>query len=73
MEIVLYCPFRAHPALRVADVTINYPTVSICNAAGKNTLAEKLSQRIKLLNNRRGIFAQKLVFLHCFVIIHFTK
>ncbi|VDD92750.1 unnamed protein product, partial [Enterobius vermicularis] len=50
---------KAHPALRVADVTINYPTVSICNAAGKNTLAEKLSQRIKLLNNRRGIFAQK--------------
>ncbi|KAL3983031.1 EGF-like domain family protein [Acanthocheilonema viteae] len=48
---------KAHPAVRVAEVSINYPTVSICNAAGRNTLAEKLSQRIELLNSKWNIYS----------------
>uniref|UniRef100_A0A183EUY5 Sushi domain-containing protein n=1 Tax=Gongylonema pulchrum TaxID=637853 RepID=A0A183EUY5_9BILA len=47
---------RAYAALRVAEITINYPTVSICNAAGKSTLTEKLSQRIELLNSKWSIY-----------------
>lgn len=51
--------FRSQPAVRLAEVSINYPMLSICNSAGKNILAEKLAQRIDLLNNRWRIFAPR--------------
>ncbi|VDK85251.1 unnamed protein product [Onchocerca ochengi] len=55
---------KAHPAIRVAEISINYPTVSICNLAGRNTLAEKLAQRIELLNSKWNFYSTSNVSDH---------
>uniref|UniRef100_A0A7E4V9G4 Protein crumbs n=1 Tax=Panagrellus redivivus TaxID=6233 RepID=A0A7E4V9G4_PANRE len=53
---------KATPAERVAHLNINYPAVSICNAASKNTLAEKLLLKIHQLNAKWDICAAKSEF-----------
>uniref|UniRef100_A0A915IUL4 Sushi, von Willebrand factor type A, EGF and pentraxin domain-containing protein 1 n=1 Tax=Romanomermis culicivorax TaxID=13658 RepID=A0A915IUL4_ROMCU len=41
----------ASPATRMVKFLLDYPTSTICNQAGRMTLAEKVKQRINALNN----------------------
>uniref|UniRef100_A0A914YVY8 Sushi, von Willebrand factor type A, EGF and pentraxin domain-containing protein 1 n=1 Tax=Panagrolaimus superbus TaxID=310955 RepID=A0A914YVY8_9BILA len=50
---------KATPADRIAQMKINYPAVSICNAASKNTLAEKLLLKVHQLNSKWNICSSK--------------
>uniref|UniRef100_A0A0N4ZHL7 Delta-like protein n=1 Tax=Parastrongyloides trichosuri TaxID=131310 RepID=A0A0N4ZHL7_PARTI len=43
---------KSHNANRVIMININYPNSGICNNAAKNTLAEKLYQRLQYLNTK---------------------
>jgi len=42
---------ESKPATRTVKLTLDYPTSSLCNNAGKMTLIDKVRQRIHALNN----------------------
>jgi len=56
---------ESKPATRTVKLTLDYPTSSLCNNAGKMTLIDKVRQRIHALNNVWKICDKRSEIFYC--------